>query len=120
MSNRDIHKGFTFKIAHRVYEDGAPVDLTGKTAKLTLKANPATAGAGLVTLTSPAGGITFLDQTQAATRGKMVCKFTRAQTDALAAGTYFYDIALIDGADMWNTTGVEKVVVVVSPNDDAP
>lgn len=68
-----------------------PVDLTGYTARMQLRASAA-ADAVLLDLTTENGGITL-----GATDGTITCTASAAQTAALAFSTAVYDLELVDG-----------------------
>lgn len=70
-------------------EGGVPVDLSGWSARLQVRSS-ATSPVALVTLDSP-------DEILLGSDGTIWAGFTSAQTDALDAGTYRYDLRLDDG-----------------------
>lgn len=71
---------FTFQI------DDEPVDLTGYTAAMQLRAKPSSAA--VLSLTS-GNGITL-----GGDEGTIVVSITASQTAAIAAGAYYYDLEL--------------------------
>lgn len=69
-----------------------PVDLTGYTARMQVRASAA-ADAVLLDLTTENGGITL-----GTTDGTVTCTATATQTAALTFGTGVYDLELVDGS----------------------
>ena len=76
-----------------VYKDGNgdPINLTNYTAAMQLRQNYNSDSAGL-TLTSSNGGITIIGA-----QGKLILHATAAQTGALDAGFYVYDLEITSG-----------------------
>ncbi len=74
-----------------VYEDsnGNPVDLTGYTARMQLREQSSSPNPADLTLTSPSGGIVITPLT-----GTLVITISTAQTSALTARFYVYDLEL--------------------------
>ena len=74
-----------------VYQDTAsntPINITGYTAALQLRSLPSDTTAAL-SLTSPAGGITITGAS-----GLVAVHATAAQTGAIQAGYYYYDLEI--------------------------
>jgi hypothetical protein len=85
--NINVYKGTTFSLAPVWKIGGNPVDLTGYTADMQVRASTDT---GIVTELSTANGraviVTYLGQT--------TLTLTATQTAALTSGTYIYDLNL--------------------------
>ena len=77
-----------------VYEDssGNPIDLTGYSAKMELREQSSSPNPAALTLTSPSGGIVITPLT-----GTLAITMTTAQTNALSARFYVYDLELTVG-----------------------
>lgn len=74
-----------------VYQDtttGTPINITGYTAALQLRSLPSDTTAAL-SLTSPSGGITITGA-----QGLVAVHATAAQTGAIEAGYYYYDLEI--------------------------
>lgn len=84
--NFTIYKGITFARSF-VWKDSASVavPITGWTAYLDARRSPSKAVAFSLTCTIPTG-----------TDGKTVVAYTAAQTDALTAGDYKYDLVFLN------------------------
>ena len=86
---------------------GTPINLTGYTAALQLRSEPSDATAAL-SLSSPSSGIVITGAT-----GLVAVHASAAQTGALIAGTYYYDLELTSGTGI--VTRLVQGQVVVSP-----
>ena len=77
-----------------VYKDpqGVPIDLTGYSAKMELREQSSSPNPAALTLTSPSGGIVITPLT-----GTLAITMTTAQTNALSARFYVYDLELTVG-----------------------
>jgi hypothetical protein len=74
-----------------VYKDpqGVPIDLTGYSAKMELREQSSSPNPAALTLTSPSGGIVITPLA-----GQLDITMTTAQTGALDARFYVYDLEL--------------------------
>jgi hypothetical protein len=88
--NLTIDQGADFFITF-VYKDsaGVPINLTGFTANMQLRANYDSALAALSLSTNPSGGITITP-----TLGQISVRATAAQTGAVPALDYVYDLEI--------------------------
>lgn len=80
-----------------VYQDtttNTPINITGYTAALQLRSLPSDTTAAL-SLTSPAGGITITGA-----QGLVAIHATAAQTGAIVAGYYYYDLEITSPANI--------------------
>lgn len=84
--NTEFTKGDTWTRSIIYSIDGVNVNLTGYSAKLQVKASYA--GAALLTLTSPASGITLNSN------GNITMTISAAQSTALGVGVFVYDLQL--------------------------
>lgn len=84
--NIKCYQGSTFSLAPQWKIDGTYVNVTGYTAVLTVKYSPSSE-TSIVVLSTDNGRITV-----GTTDGKFTLALTAAQTTALAAGNYVYDL----------------------------
>ena len=80
-----------------VYQDtatGSPINLTGYTAALQLRSLPSDTTAAL-SLTSPSSGIVITGAS-----GLVAVHATAAQTGAIVAGYYYYDVEITSPANI--------------------
>jgi hypothetical protein len=75
--------------------NGAPLDLTGYTARMQVRAT-VDASSALFNLTSGAGDITL-----GGAAGTITIAISATATAAVAAGCYVYDLELVDGATVY-------------------
>ena len=75
----------------RVSGVDTPVNLTGYSARMMLRTSYS-AGSPTLSLTSPSGGLVITPLT-----GTVTVTMTAAQTAALAAGDYVYDLEVVSG-----------------------
>lgn len=88
-------------------DTGARKDITGATVEFQVRTAAGVADPPLISKAVGAG-ITILDQANAATKGQADIVLAAADTSALAAGTYSYDLVIIVG-------GERRVLVPPSP-----
>lgn len=81
MSNLQSYFGKPKTFLHTITDQGARVDLSGKTLRFVAKVSREDPGASLVDK-STGSGITNLDQTQAATKGQATTAILAADTNA--------------------------------------
>jgi hypothetical protein len=74
---------------------GLPVNLTGYTARMQVRAT-ASAASTIFSLTSPSGGIVLGDAT-----GTITITIAATATAAAPAGCYVYDLELVDGSTVY-------------------
>ena len=84
--NMKVYQGSTFSLAPQWKIDGTYVNVTGYSAAMKVKNSP-TSVSSIIDLTSANGRITV-----GTTDGKFTLALTAAQTTALAAGNYVYDL----------------------------
>ena len=84
--NMKVYQGSTFSLAPQWKIDGTYVDVTGYSAAMSVKNSP-TSASTIISLTSANGKITV-----GTTNGKFTLALTAAETTALAAGNYVYDL----------------------------
>ena len=84
--NIKVYQGSTFSLAPQWKIDGTYVNVTGYTAAMSVKYS-ATSVSTIISLTSSNGKITV-----GTTDGKFTLALTAAETTALAAGNYVYDL----------------------------
>lgn len=84
--NMKVYQGSTFSLAPQWKIDGEYVTVTGYAAAMSVKNSP-TSATTIISLTSANGRITV-----GTTDGKFTLALTAAQTTALAAGNYVYDL----------------------------
>lgn len=84
--NIKVYQGSTFSLAPQWKIDGTYVNVTGYTAAMSVKNSP-TSVSSIIDLTSANGRITV-----GTTDGKFTLNLTAAETTALAAGNYVYDL----------------------------
>ena len=84
--NMKCYQGSTFTLAPQWKIDGSYVDVTGYTANMVVRNSP-TSSTSIITLSSSNGRITV-----GTTNGKFTLSITAADTTALAAGQYVYDL----------------------------
>jgi hypothetical protein len=99
--NLEIEKGGTFTHTFRGQNrDGTPINLTGATALLQVRKTESQAGVHVISLASyaaPGGAPTpwFVDITITPLEGKLVIDTAAADTLALEAGVWFYDLKIV-------------------------
>jgi len=81
-----VYQGATFSLRPQWKIDGTYVNVTGYTAAMSVKYSP-TSVSTIIELTSANGKITV-----GTTDGKFTLNLTAAETTALAAGNYVYDL----------------------------
>ena len=86
--NIKCYQGTTFSLAPSWKINGSYVDVTGYSAAMDVKYSP-TSTTSITTLTSANGKITV-----GTTDGTFTLNLTAAQTRALAAGNYVYDLEI--------------------------
>jgi hypothetical protein len=102
--NLEIEKGGTFKHTFRWQNrDGTPVDLTGGTALLQVRKTDSQGGVHVLSLASyaaPGGAPSpwFVDITITPAEGKIVIDTAAADTLALEAGAWYYDLKVVTAA----------------------
>jgi hypothetical protein len=84
--NIKVYQGATFELAPQWKIDGKYVNVTGYTANMIVRNSPTSTGS-IVTLSSANGRILT-----GTTDGKFTLQLTAAETGALAAGQYVYDL----------------------------
>ena len=84
--NMKVYQGSTFSLAPQWKIDGNYVNVTGYTANMVVRNSP-TSSTSIITLSSSNGRITV-----GTTNGKFTLSITAADTTALAAGQYVYDL----------------------------
>lgn len=89
--NFTCYQGATLDKTFTVTSNGSPVNWTGYTGKLQVRQYVNTADTAVLTLTS-GSGITPLTND-----GKVIITITAAQSGAIAAGNYVYDLELTSG-----------------------
>jgi hypothetical protein len=86
--NMKVYQGATFNLTPRWKIDGTYVNVTGYSATLTVKNSP-TSVSSIIVLSSDNGRITI-----GGTNGQFTLSLTAAETAALAAGNYVYDMEI--------------------------
>jgi hypothetical protein len=84
--NIKVYQGSTFSLAPQWKIDGTYVNVTGYTAAMSVKNSP-TSVSTIIELTSVNGRITV-----GTTDGKFTLNLSAAETTALVAGNYVYDL----------------------------
>jgi hypothetical protein len=84
--NIKVYQGSTFSLAPQWKIDGTYVNVTGYTAAMSVKNSP-TSSSTIISLTSSNGRITV-----GTTDGKFTLNLSAAETTALTAGNYVYDL----------------------------
>jgi len=85
--NINVYKGTTFSLAPVWKIDNLPVDITGYTAKMQVRAS---ADSSVIVELSTSNGRAVIS----GALGKTTLTLTASETTALAAGNYFYDLNL--------------------------
>ena len=84
--NMKVYQGSTFSLAPQWKIDNSYVNVTGYTAAMSVKNSPSSSTT-IISLTSSNGRITV-----GTTDGKFTLALTAAETTALTAGQYVYDL----------------------------
>jgi hypothetical protein len=90
--NITCYQGATLDKTFTATNDGTAINWTGYTGKLQVRQYVNTTDSSLLTLTTGGGGITTLTND-----GKIIITATAAQTGAIPAGNYVYDLELTSG-----------------------
>ena len=106
--NTTIDQGANWFI-NFTYEDstGVPINLSGYSAALQVRSEPSTATA-VLSLSTPSSGITITGAT-----GLVAVTASAAQTGAIDAGNYVYDLEITSGAGV--VTRLVQGQIIVSP-----
>lgn len=106
-----IEQGATFR-QRVVYQNpaGTPVDLTGYTARMMVRAGYTASGSPLVSLTSPSGGITITPLA-----GQLDLYIADTATALLTPGIAVYDLEIVQGSVGGDVIRLLYGEMVISP-----